>query len=73
VVLRVSFPMSFYAKGLEGHIDKPDAGWKDRGVSTPGAGISQRASFERNGFQTQRKTPEIKGSAGRAGSADGGA
>jgi hypothetical protein len=36
VVLRVRFPMSFYAKGLKGHIDKPDAGWKDRGVSTPG-------------------------------------
>jgi hypothetical protein len=35
VVLRVPFPMSFYAKGLEGNIDNPDAGWKGRGVRTP--------------------------------------
>ena len=28
VVLRVPFPMSFFAKGLEGHIDNPDVGWK---------------------------------------------
>jgi hypothetical protein len=26
VVLCVSFPMSFYFKGLEGHIYNPDAG-----------------------------------------------
>jgi len=39
VVLRVPFPMSFYAKGLEGHIDNADAGWKGRGVWTP-SGIS---------------------------------
>jgi hypothetical protein len=26
VVLRVPFPMSFYAKDLEGHIDNSDAG-----------------------------------------------
>jgi hypothetical protein len=25
VVLRSPFPMSFYDKGLEGHIDNPDA------------------------------------------------
>jgi hypothetical protein len=31
----ILFPMSFYAKGLEGHIDNPDAGWKGRGVWTP--------------------------------------
>jgi hypothetical protein len=50
VVLRV--PMSFYAKGLEGHIDNPDAGWKGRGVWTPRGPVSvMRASFERNGRQ----------------------
>jgi hypothetical protein len=26
VMLRIPFPMSFYAKGLEGHIYNPDAG-----------------------------------------------
>jgi hypothetical protein len=42
----VPFPMSFYAKGLEGHIDSPDAGWKGRGVWTPrGPGSVMRASF----------------------------
>jgi hypothetical protein len=52
VVLRVPFPMSFYAKGLEGHIDNPDAGWKGRGVWTPRGPVSvMRASFERNGRQ----------------------
>ena len=52
VVLRVPFPMSFYAKGLEGHIDNPDAGWKGRGVWTQRGPVSvMRASFERNGRQ----------------------
>jgi hypothetical protein len=74
VVLRVPFPMSFYAKGLEGNIDNPDAGWKGRGVRTPRGPVSvMRASFERNGRQAQRKTPGITGSAEPAGSADGGA
>ena len=37
----VPFPMSFYAKGLEGHIDNLDAGWKrPRPVDAKGAGIS---------------------------------
>ncbi len=34
VVLRVPYPMSFYAKGLDGRIDDPDAGWKGRGLWT---------------------------------------
>jgi hypothetical protein len=39
-------------KGLEGHIDNPDAGWKGRGVWTPRGPVSvMRASFERNGRQ----------------------
>jgi len=32
VVLRVPYPMGFYAKGLDGRIDDPDAGWKGRGL-----------------------------------------
>ena len=52
MVLRVPFRMSFYAKGLEGHIDNPDAGWKGRGLWTPRGPVSvMRASFERNGRQ----------------------
>ena len=32
VTLRVSYPMSFYAKGIDGRIDDLDAGWKGRGL-----------------------------------------
>jgi hypothetical protein len=32
VTLRVAYPMGFYAKGFEGRIDDPDAGWKGRGL-----------------------------------------
>jgi hypothetical protein len=37
VMLRVPYPMGFYAKGLDGRIDDPNGGWKGRGVwSTTG-------------------------------------
>ena len=32
VTLRVPYPLGFYAKGLEGRIDDPNAGWKGRGL-----------------------------------------
>jgi hypothetical protein len=32
IVLRVPYPMGFYAKGLDGRIDDPKAGWKGRGL-----------------------------------------
>jgi hypothetical protein len=32
VVLRVPYPMGFYAKGLDGRIDDPNGGWQDRGL-----------------------------------------
>jgi hypothetical protein len=32
VVLRVPYPLGFYAKGLDGRIDDPNAGWKGRGL-----------------------------------------
>lgn len=34
VVMRVPYPMSFYAKGLDGRIDDPNGGWKARGLWT---------------------------------------
>lgn len=34
VVLRVPYPLGFYAKGHDGRIDDPDAGWKGRGLWT---------------------------------------
>jgi len=34
VTLRVPYPMGFYAKGMDGRIDDPRAGWKGRGLWT---------------------------------------
>ena len=31
-MLRVPYPMGFYAKGFDGRIDDPNAGWKGRGL-----------------------------------------
>src|SRR5439155_27275888 len=32
--LRVPYPLGFYAKGFDGRIDEPQAGWKGRGLWT---------------------------------------
>lgn len=32
IVLRVPYPLGFYAKGFDGRIDDPKAGWKGRGL-----------------------------------------
>ncbi|MEE9184856.1 MAG: carboxypeptidase-like regulatory domain-containing protein [Acidimicrobiia bacterium] len=32
VILRVPYPMGFYAKGMDGRIDDPNAGWKGKGL-----------------------------------------
>ncbi len=32
VVIRIPYPMGFYAKGFDGRIDDPNAGWKGRGL-----------------------------------------
>jgi hypothetical protein len=34
ISLRVPYPMGFFAKGLDGRIDDPNAGWKGRGLWT---------------------------------------
>jgi len=46
MTLRVPYPMGYYAKGLDGRIDDPKAGWKGRGIYTP---ISTRAPFHMEG------------------------
>lgn len=46
VVLRVPYPIGFYAKWLDGRIDDPNAGWKGRGLW---ASISTRAPFHMEG------------------------
>jgi hypothetical protein len=42
VVLRVPYPLGFYAKWMDGRIDDPSGGWKGRGLW---ATISTRAPF----------------------------
>jgi len=42
VVMRVPYPMGFYAKWLDGRIDDPNGGWKGRGLW---ATVSTRAPF----------------------------
>ena len=32
VTLRVPYPIGFYAKGMDGRIDNPNAGWKGKGI-----------------------------------------
>ena len=34
VVMTVPYPLGFYAKGLDGRIDDPRAGWKGKGLWT---------------------------------------
>ena len=37
VMLRIPYPISFFAKGIDARIDDPKAGWKGRGLwSTSG-------------------------------------
>jgi len=37
IMIRIPYPMGFYAKGFDGRIDDPNAGWKGRGLwSTSG-------------------------------------
>ena len=46
VTLRVPYPMGYSAKGLDGRIDDPNAGWKGRGIWSTYAG---RAPFHIEG------------------------
>jgi hypothetical protein len=46
VILRVPYPMGFYAKGMDGRIDDPQGGWKGKGLW---AASGTRASFHQEG------------------------
>ncbi|OGU29847.1 MAG: hypothetical protein A3K13_10790 [Gemmatimonadetes bacterium RIFCSPLOWO2_12_FULL_68_9] len=46
VILRVPYPMGFYAKGLDGRIDDPNAGWKGKGLWST---YATRAPFHSEG------------------------
>jgi hypothetical protein len=52
VMLRIPYPLSFFAKGLDARIDDPNAGWKGRGLwSTNGdrSGMTGRRAKARAG------------------------
>jgi hypothetical protein len=46
LTLRVPYPMGFFAKGMDGRIDDPNAGWKGKGIYTS---LSTRAPFHGEG------------------------
>jgi hypothetical protein len=45
-MFRVPYPMGYFAKGLDGRIDNPNAGWKGKAIYTP---VSTRAPFHMEG------------------------
>jgi len=46
LTLRVPYPMGFFAKGMDGRIDNPNAGWKGKAIYTS---VSTRAPFHGEG------------------------
>jgi hypothetical protein len=46
MTFRVPYPMGFYAKGMDGRIDNPSAGWKGRAIFTT---YATRAPFHSEG------------------------
>ena len=46
VILRVPYPMGFYAKGMDGRIDDPKTGWKGKGLWST---YATRAPFHMEG------------------------
>jgi hypothetical protein len=46
LTFRVPYPMGFYAKGIDGRIDNPGAGWKGKGIWTT---YATRAPFHAEG------------------------
>ena len=46
MTFRVPYPMGFYAKGIDGRIDDPKAGWKGKGIWTT---YATRAPFHAEG------------------------
>jgi hypothetical protein len=60
IVLRVPYPLSFYAKGLDGRIDDSNAGWKGRGVWTTSG---DRAPWLKEGARAPFRLPSTSSSA----------
>ena len=55
ISLRVPYPLGFYAKGFDGRIDDPNAGWKGRGLWTHQRRPHAVADGRRQGQQAPRR------------------
>jgi hypothetical protein len=51
VVMRVPYPLGFMARGMDGRIDDPKAGWKGRGLWAPHA---EQATWHQEGGTSER-------------------
>ena len=66
VMLRVPYPMGFFAKGMDGRIDDPNAGWKGRGLwATYGTRTPFHIEGGKGTTQQGRAFPAPPRSAGR--------
>ena len=64
VVLRVPYPLGFYAKGLDGRIDDPNGGWKGRGLWAANGDRTPWLIEGGKGTAAGRAFPAAAGSAG---------
>ena len=65
VMLRIPYPMGFYAKGFDGRIDDPNAGWKGRGLWSTNGDRTPWLMEGRQGFEPARRAhPAAARSAG---------
>ena len=55
VMLRIPYPLGFFAKGLDGRIDDPNAGWKGRGLWSTSGDRDAMADGGRQGFKAARR------------------
>ena len=53
VILRVPYPLGFFAKGMDGRIDDPKAGWKGKESGPPGV-RARRSTARRERERTPR-------------------
>ena len=65
IMLRVPYPLGFYAKGFDGRIDDPNAGWKGRGLWAASGDRTPWLHGRRQGHEAAgRALPAAAGSAG---------
>ena len=58
VTMRVPYPMGYFAKGMDGRIDDPKAGWKGKGLWSTYSGRPASAYRRRQGQHQQgREVP----------------